>query len=84
MSGLTHLEMSSFMAYRLKWIYRNVDNHEHQKTRKNQNITEAKNKRKRNSRVVSVIGQRQAMNEQLRALNPVLLEPDQFTASHSR
>lgn len=45
---------------------------------------EAKNKRKRNSRVVSVIGQRQAMNEQLRALNPVLLEPDQFTASHSR
>lgn len=45
---------------------------------------EAKNKRKRNSRTVSVIGQRQAMNEQLRALNPVLLEPDQFTASHSR
>lgn len=45
---------------------------------------EAKNKRKRQSRVVSVIGQRQAMNELLRALNPVLLEPDQFTASHSR
>lgn len=45
---------------------------------------ESKNKRKRQSRVVSVIGQRQAMNEQLRALNPVLLEPDQFTASHSR
>lgn len=39
MSGLTHLEMSSFMAYRLKRIYRNADNHEHQRTRKNQNIT---------------------------------------------
>nr|PMK44950.1 hypothetical protein BCT99_04940 [Vibrio lentus] len=28
MSGLIHLEMSSFMAYRLKRIYRNADNHE--------------------------------------------------------
>ncbi|CAH7455989.1 transposase [Vibrio chagasii] len=45
---------------------------------------EAKNKRKRNSKAVSIMGQRQAMNEQLRALNPVLLEPDQFAASHSR
>ncbi|GEK16189.1 hypothetical protein AFI02nite_42250 [Aliivibrio fischeri] len=45
---------------------------------------EAKNKRKRNSKSVITIGQRQAMNEQLRALNPVLLEPDQFTATHSR
>lgn len=49
-----------------------------------QDEIEAKNKRKRNSKAVSIIGQRQAMNEQLRALNPVLLEPDQFTASHSR
>lgn len=45
---------------------------------------EIKQKRKRNAKTVSRTAQRQAMNEQLRALNPVLVEPEQFVASHTK
>ncbi|MGX9517269.1 ISNCY family transposase [Vibrio mediterranei] len=45
---------------------------------------EVKQKRKRNAKTVSRTAQRQVMNEQLRALNPVLVEPEQFIASHTK
>ncbi|EOS8333522.1 ISNCY family transposase, partial [Vibrio vulnificus] len=45
---------------------------------------EVKQKRKRNNKTASRTAQRQAMNEQLRALNPVLVEPEQFIASHTK
>lgn len=45
---------------------------------------EVSQKRKRNTKTASRTAQRQAMNEQLRALNPVLEKPEQFTASHTK
>ena len=45
---------------------------------------ETQKKRKRNNQTVSRVAQRQVMNEQLRVRNPVLLEPEQFSPSHSR
>ena len=45
---------------------------------------EVKQKRKRNAKTASRTAQRQAMNEQLRALNPVLEKPEQFKASHTK
>ena len=45
---------------------------------------EVKQKRKRNVQTASRTAQRQAMNEQLRALNPVLVEPEQFITSHTK
>lgn len=45
---------------------------------------EVSQKRKRNNKTASRTAQRQAMNEQLRALNPVLEKPEQFKASHTK
>lgn len=45
---------------------------------------EVTQRRKRNNKTASRTAQRQAMNEQLRALNPVFVEPEQFIASHTK